>query len=168
VRRNTSTSPVVSMSAALRCWFGSNNETPTSASLNAIEIAEQLDEREIQNLSAFMTAAYAAWRNDPEYYRLWSNLNLTLCMWLFRQLVLRQDKKGKVMTLNLSQFGKCLMSASASPQYIDWLMGRNINERDRSPCYTRLKTIFTKRLIEENYACAKKPMFPSPEWYRTR
>jgi len=169
VRRNTSSSPVVSMSALLRCWFGSNNETPTSANLNVIEIAEQLDDREIQNIVGFMTAAYAAWRNDPEYYRLWANLNLTMCMWMYRQCVLRQDgKKGKSLTLNLSQFGKCLMSVSAAPQYVDWLMGRNIGDRDRSPCYTRLKTIFIKRLIEENYACAKKPMFPSPEWHRSR
>jgi len=167
VRRNTTTSPVVSMSSLLRCWFGSNNETPTAANQNVIVVARQLDEREIASIQGFMTAAYTAWRNDPENYRLWGALNLTMCMWMYRQLVLRDGaKKGKSLTLNLSQFGKCLMSISATQSYVDWLLGRNLSDRDRSPCYSRLKTIFVKRLIEENYACAKKPMFPAPEWHR--
>ena len=122
---------------------------------------------EIASIQGFMTAAYTAWRNDPENYRLWGALNLTMCMWMYRQLVLRDGaKKGKSLTLNLSQFGKCLMSISATQSYVDWLLGRNLSDRDRSPCYSRLKTIFVKRLIEENYACAKKPMFPAPEWHR--
>jgi hypothetical protein len=36
------------------------------------------------------------------------------------------------------------MSVSANTDYVDWLVGRNLGERDRTPAYGRLKTIFVQ------------------------
>lgn len=57
---------------------------------------------------------------------------------------------------------KCLMSVSADSDYLAWLPGRNLSERDRSPCYSRLKVIFSRRLTEDNGG--KKQMLPAPAW----
>jgi hypothetical protein len=163
VRRGTH-SCVVGMSPLLRCWFGSDNDTPSqNAGGSSVILCERLDDLQLQSLTAFLNTAYSAWGGDPEYYRLWSNLNLTMCMWLWRQLVLKQEKqKGRrYIVLHVTQFKQCLMSVSASTQYVDWLLGRTMNERDRSPCFQRLRTIFLKRLVEMG---VKHPIFIKPSW----
>lgn len=166
VRRASSSSCVLSMSATLRSWGGSNTETPTlSGGAPGHLICEGLDETEIAHLSAFLNTAYAAWGNDPENYRLWGNLNLTMCMWMFRQLVLKPAAaKNRHVSIKMPQFNKCLMSVSAASEYVDWLHGRNMGERDRSPCYRRLRAIFIKRL-HEDIGGPRAPKLPAPAWY---
>lgn len=162
IRKSTSNSLVIGMSALIKCWFTSKCETPSSGGLEpSLELVDRLDETEVRDMTAFLNVAYGAWGNDPENYRLWSNLNLIMCMWMFRVLVLKHESKKTVM-LNAAQFGRCLMSVSADSAYVDWLLGRKLGERDRSPCYSRLKTIFGRRLIEDN--ANKRPMFPQPAW----
>ena len=166
VRRASSSSCVLSMSATLRSWAGSNSETPSiSGGGPGHSICESLDETEVAHLSAFLNTAYAAWGNDPENYRLWSTLNLTMCMWLFRQLVLKSaSTKNRHVSIKITQFNKCLMSVSASAEYVAWLHGRNMGERDRTPCYRRLRAIFIKRL-HEDIGGARAPKLPAPAWY---
>jgi hypothetical protein len=53
------------------------------------------------------------------------------------------------------------MSISADSTYVDWLLGRHIGERDRSPCYRRIKDIFAARLEAIQ---GKKPLLPQPSW----
>lgn len=162
--RRGSSSPVVSMSALLRCWHASAFETPAgSNTMSAAGLAQALDEKSAQNLIAFLATAHAAWGRDPEYFRLWGNLNLTLCMWLWHKLVLDRDRFGskRYAVLTIPQFKKCLMSVSADGDYISWLVGRNLGDRDRSPAYVKLKSIFSKRLREDGES---KPMLPSPAW----
>lgn len=165
IRRNTN-APIVSMSAALRCWNASQYETPATSNsgLGAASMAQALDVMSAQNLVVFLLTAHSAWGRDPDYYRLWGNLNLSLCMWLWRRLVLDKDRIGKrYVALSPAQFKKCLMSLSADSNYLDWLVGRNMSDRDRSPCYARLKTIFVARLAAE--ATNKKtPVLPAPAW----
>lgn len=165
IRRGTS-SPIVSMSALLRCWTASNNETPagSNSGRSAAEIATSLDQQSTQNLIAFLSTAHSAWGRDPEYYRLWGNLNMTLCMWLWHKLVIDRDRYGnkRYVVMSIPEFKKCLMSVSADGNYLAWLPGRNLTDRDRSPCYRYLKTIFAKRLADE--AGGKKVFLPSPAW----
>lgn len=165
VRRGKS-SPVVSMSALLRCWSASSYETPagSNSGLSAAALAQSLDQTSIQNLIAFLATAHSAWRRDPEYYRLWGNLNLTLCMWLWNRLVIDKDRFGnkRYAVLTIPEFKKCLMSLSAEGDYLAWLPARNLNDRDRSPCYSRIKSIFIQRLALENGG--KRPVFPAPAW----
>lgn len=167
IRRGSSTSALVSMSAVIRAWTGSFAETPaaSSAGKSAAAIAEELDQNGVQNLVAFLQIARSAWGSDPEYYRLWSALNITMCMWIYRRLVMHKDRYGNVryIVLNQEQFRKCLMAVSANKDYLDWLVGRNMNDRDRSPCYARLKAIFMGRLREEAKG-DRKPSMPQPAW----
>lgn len=166
IRRNTS-GPIVGMSALIRSWSAASYETPAGSNQGggAASLAQSLDQASVQNLIAFLATAHSAWGRDPEYFRLWSNLNLTLCMWLWNRLVIDRDRFGskRYSVLTIPEFKRCLMSVSAEPDYIAWLVGRNLTDRDRSPCYSRIKNIFVRRLAEDSKG-DKKPSLPSPAW----
>lgn len=66
--------------------------------------------------------------------------------------------------LTPEQFKRCMMSVSAARDYIDWLQGRNLTERDRSPAYVRLKAIFVERVAEEAKGDRKRAVLPAPDW----
>lgn len=165
VRRGNSGSALVSMSLLLRAWFISSNEVPASSAPNATVLAGMIDNNEADKLVVFMQAARSAWGTDPENYRMWSALNLTMNMWLWRRLVLDTDRSGNKRTVVLTpdSFRKCMMAASADRLYLDWLHGRAMNEINRSPCFVRLKAIFVKRLQEDSKD-PKKVALPSPSW----
>lgn len=166
IRRAGSSSPVLSMSAVLRCWAGSASETPGgSGGKSALHLAEETDESAAQNLVAFLQIARSAWGADQEYFRLWGNLNLTICMWMYRRLVMDKERGIKrYVCLSPDQFRKCLMAVSASSEYLDWLTGRLMGDRDRSPCYMRLKATFQNRLRQDSRDPTKKPLLPLPGW----
>lgn len=164
VRRGGSGSAIVSLSSVLRCWDTSGKEIPSSTATGSInQVAALLDDENARNMIRFMTLAHQAWGRDPEYYRLWANCNLGLCMWLYRRLVLDTRRQGnyRVVVLKDDQFKKCLMALSTQGDYIDWLRGRLLNDRDRSPAYARIKSAFTRRLAEES---PNKVVMPQPAW----
>lgn len=165
IRRNNKSNPVLGMSALLRCWGASANETPTpSGGASAQELANTLTEASAEELIRFLALAHSAWGRDQEYLRLWGNLNLVMCMWLYRRLVLDRDRKGskRYIILNMKQFRNCLMSLSADTHYLEWLVGRTVSETNRSPCYKHLKTAWTKRLRHDEPSMSIK--FPMPAW----
>jgi hypothetical protein len=53
------------------------------------------------------------------------------------------------------------MSLSANEIDMGWRVGRHLGERDRSPAYFKLKSIFAERLQSE---MNKKIRMPSPAW----
>jgi len=159
IRRGPS-SPVVSMSAVLRCWFGSATEVPKTGVGSASNLVSSLTQDDADELCSFMERAVTAWGKDQEYARLWSSLNLTLVMWLWRRISLAQWSP-RVPKVTKELFTKCMMALSASSTYVDWLAGRQMSERDRGPAYSRIKSIFAKRL-EEEYG--KKAAMPQPSW----
>jgi hypothetical protein len=157
--RRADHSPVLSMSAALKSWFGSGYGTPQNPG-QAINLLDQFTDTQCQLLTVFLLAAYTAWGNDKQAARLWSNPNLTMCMYLYRKLMLEQSNRRAAVPADM--FRKCLMSVAANSNYYDWLQGRHLHERDRSPCYKRLRTIFAERLTQE-YG-GKLYRMPSPDW----
>lgn len=163
--RRGSASPVVSMSALLRCWSSAQFETPAGSNtgMGAAALAQSFDQVSMNNLIAFLATAHSAWGRDPEYFRLWGNLNLSLCMWLWNKLVIDRDRFGgkRYVMLSIPQFKRCLMSLSADGDYLAWLPGRNLGERDRSPCYRRIKSAFVSRLTADT---DRKPVLPAPAW----
>lgn len=168
VRRRTE-SPILSMSAVVRCWTGSAGDTPghtgNVGSVANMASAMQMDDAE--QLVRFLLTARAAWGDDVEYARLWGNLNLTICMWLWRRLVVDRERSGnrRYVLLSIDQFKKCLMTLSANSEYLDWLVGRLMGDRDRSPCYARIKAMFVRRLIQDSNG--KKVQLPQPVWSST-
>jgi hypothetical protein len=163
IRRGT-TSPILSMSSALRCWFGSSMETPNAKGdgRSVVETAADMTMLDAEEIARFLRMARAAWGSDLEYSRLWGNLNLTICMWLWRQLVLNKERGIKrYAVLNEPQFKQCLMRVSSAPDYLDWLVGRLMSDRDRAPCYARIKAAFASRLRESG---DPKPSLPQPAW----
>lgn len=166
IRRGNS-GPVLSMSAVIRCWSAASYETPagSNSGVGVAQIAQNVDQLSQQNLIAFLSTAHAAWGRDPEYFRLWGNLNLTLCMWLWNRLVIDRERLGnkRHVVLTIPEFKKCLMAVSADSGYLEWLVGRNLTDRDRSPAYSRLKQIFVRRLTAEAKG-GKKPALLSPAW----
>lgn len=152
--------PMVSMSAALRCWFGSASEVPGSAGTSAMMLARDMTEEDAMHLIQYFNLIHGAWGHDQEYWRLWGGLNLTVLAWLWRRTVLAQYSQ-KSVRLTVQAFGECAMGLSADGHYLSWLSGRNLTDRDRSPCYNRIKTIFGARIKEKT---GKLALFPAPPW----
>lgn len=165
IRRDAKNAPVLSMSTFIRAWVGSKSDTPTMGP-PAKDVARMLDEHETHHAIAFLTMAYGAWGRDREYWRLWGGLNLLLCAWLYRRVVLGEglDKFSRSVRLTSDQFRRGLMSLSAEPSYLEWLFGRNVNDRDRAPAYARIKSAISKRYRAE---AGHKATFPSPPWAHT-
>lgn len=164
LRRGSEKGAMVGMSAVIRLWAGSRPETPVRSSVTASQLAKELDDLECTNLCKFLHVAYGAWGVDQAYNRLWAGLNLGMCMWLYRRVVLDQDRFGnkRAMILRDEQFKRCLMTMSAETDYIDWLANRQLSDHHRNACYRRVKAIFSRRLKEDKIA--ENPKFPSPAW----
>lgn len=161
IRRGQS-APILSMSQVLRAWEFSRGETPGGGGASALHLANDLTHDSAKQLTAFLALADKAWGRQIEYARLWGALNLTMCMWLYRQLVLDTERRiRRSIVLKTEQFCKCLMSLSADGDYIDWLQGRLMRERDRAPCYSKIKTIFIRRIKDDTN---EKAHLPSPAW----
>ena len=158
--RRGENSPILSMSAALRMWWASSKDTPTNAGVTGVDGIRQLSDEDAGHMMDFLEMALAAWGKDPEYQRLWTGLNLTICMWLYRRVVLSQQSvRGTKLTAD--QFKKCLMTMSANADYLEWLRNRNLSEQNRSPAYRRIKQMFAKWIDEET---GVKAHLPAPDW----
>lgn len=161
IRRNER-APVVSMSALLRCWIGSSKEVPASGGMSSATLATTLTTDDADAIVEFLEIAFKAWGRDVAYWRLWGNLNLTLCMWIYQRVVRGNwlGASSRSHRFTRDQFTKCMMALSAS-DYVEWLVGRNTLSRDNSPAYSRIKTIFAKRIEPE---IGKKLLMPQPAW----
>lgn len=139
-------SKVILMSTALRCWYGSI-VFPT-AGPSSIECANMLDENEVRRLTHVMTICWEAWGAEPENNRLWGKLNISIVFWLWRRMVLREglSRGSKTTILTPDQFRLCLMALAANGRYVEWLLGRNLTDRDRPPCYAHMTSIFKGRM----------------------
>lgn len=161
--RRGATSPVLSMSTLLRMWEGSRPDVPSGGKLSVATIADTLNDQDTDELIAFVGLCFAGWRRDAEYRTLWGSLNLTLCSWLYRRVVIGEAGRGtsRSKKLDADQFRRCLLALSATPAYLEYLVGRRISDRDRAPTYNRLKTIFAHRYWEDR---KEKLLLPSPAW----
>lgn len=161
IRRNEN-APILSMSLVLRVWRGSASEVPAphGVATTAANLAKTITEDDADQMIAFLLCCHEAWGRELENARLWGSLNLILCAWLYRRTVITQWS-AKTPKLTRELFRKCLMSLSADAHYTDWLVGRHLGERDRSPAYDRLKAVFAARLALE---MGQKPKLPAPAW----
>lgn len=160
IRRNEKSSPVASMSSVLRCWYGAANEVPRNGGVSAQQIATTFSFEECAQLADFLNLAFTAWGRDTAYGKLWGNLNVSICMWLYRVMVIGAYS-ARTQKLSKEQFVKCLMSLSANSQYLDWLVGRQLSPRDLAPCYSRIRSAFVQRLEIDT---GKKYVMPAPAW----
>jgi hypothetical protein len=165
--RRGGTSPLISMSAVLRCWFGSETEVPAAGGgKSARSAAERLTIDEARSLAAFMAIAFEAFGRDEEFYRLWGNLTLSLSMWLYRRTVTGQYSPATTR-LTREQFRSCLSAMTTDERHLEFLIGRGLNDTSRAPTYNRMKAIFSKRL-EQSFGKTKtgaaKLRLPAPSW----
>ncbi len=167
IRRNSDKAPIVSMSAFVRAWTGSRGETPSNSTWSAKDSAEAMTPDETTMAIDFASMCFEAWQRDREYFRLWGALNLTICAWLYRRLVLGvgQSSTSRWTKFTPDQFRRGLMALSAEAAYVDWLVGRQNGERDRSPAYHRIKQIFTRRRLLDSHGV--KVLFPQGAWTKS-
>jgi hypothetical protein len=163
IRRGTN-GPIVGMSVLIRCWCSSRSETPGNISGSVVNMVGTIDESSLQGLITFLSTAHNAWGHDYEYRRLWGNLNLALCMWLWNRVVIDRDRSAdkKYAVLDVRTFHKGLMALSADRQYYEWLFGRGLNEHDRAPAYRKIVSALTRRYSAENKG--KRIKLPKPAW----
>jgi hypothetical protein len=154
-------SPVLSMSTYVRVWEAARMDVPQAH--GSLQALASFDDTETTQAIEFANIAYEAWHRDPEYARLWGTLNLTLCAWLYRRSVLgeRQAANSRAVRLTRDEFRKCLMALSADSQYLDYLVGRLLADRDRAPAFSRIKSVFTRRYQQET---GKTLKLPQPPW----
>lgn len=166
IRRNTTSSAVLSMNVVVRAWHGSANEIPSTPKHSAYDNARHLTVEDCNHLEQFLMLAFEAWGREFCNRRLWSALNLTLCMWLYRRVVMPATRSlSRCTRLTPKQFLSGLRGLSGSSNYVDWLTGRSLHERERSPAYGRLRSIFVTVLNEE---MKQRVLMPSPTWYSGR
>lgn len=157
--RRGSNSPLLSMSTLLRTWRGSVHNCPAPGGTSR-DCVEGMTTEETVMLIRFLQLADKAFGRDSGYSNLWGMLNLILCMWFYRRVV-RAVWSAKIPQMKEEMFLKCLMSLSADTHYVDWLRGRKLGDRDRSPTWNKIKSIFVQRIAEET---GKRPLMPQPEW----
>lgn len=157
--RRGANAPILSMALMLRAWSASASEVPISGGTSAMLLGETLTMEAAHECATFFKLCERAWGRDQEYAKLWGTLNITICAWLYRRVVTTRDPK--VMRVSADVFCKAMMGLSASENYLEWLVGRLLTERDRSPCYARAKAIMVKRVETE---LGKKIRWPQPEW----
>lgn len=167
VRRSTG-APLMSMSAVLRCWFGSETEVPAAGGGKSSRMAaERLTMEETRSLAAFLELPLSAWGRDAEYFRLWGNLTLMLTMWLFRRTVIGLYSPATTR-LTREQFRRGLQGMSADERFLEYLVGRSLNDTSRAPTYNRVKAIFAARLENEfggkTVKGHTKLRLPTPAW----
>lgn len=165
ITRGASTA-TIGMSQVLRAWNCAGSEACLANYKPPVSLAEALTDNEAESLIQFLTVAYEAWGRDKEYGRLWGGINLALCMWLWRRLVTRElsSNTNRYVHLNVHEFTNCMRALSADSNYIEWLYGRLLRERDRGPAYTRIRKIWTARLKYDG-ARSGAIKFPAPDWY---
>jgi len=163
IRRGERSSLLLSMSATLRCWTGSAHEVP-HASGSAADLATQVTDDERDHLIGFLGCAHGAWGNDEAFHGLWKNLNLMLCMWIYRRMVIDAYSK-KIKLVSQDQFTRCMMSVSAASAYVDYLVNRPVAKTSLGPTYDRLRNIIVGRIEHDT---GKRPFMPSPAWGRAR
>lgn len=156
---------LISMATVVRIWFGTASDTPTQGPSSS-EAVRLLNDEQASMLCDFLTACFEAWGNERSNFKMWSAANIAILMWLWRRLILQTGlppyRGGtRVVVLERKAFINCLMALSADPQFSDWLVGRNLSERDRAPCYSRIRTIFGRRLATDG---VRNPRFPAGEW----
>jgi len=163
IRRGTN-APLVSMSTLLRNWLGSTGDIPKLGGIggggSTAGMVNRITSDDVRDMTDFLNLAYDAFGRDPEYSKLWGSLNILICMWLYRNIVL-SAYSAKSVQINKEQFKRCLMSLSASTHYLDWLVGRSTSERERSPAYSKIKAIFMKRIETD---LGRKVSLPAPAW----
>lgn len=166
IRRNPTTSPIVSVSTVLRIWEGSAAETPVAIGKSAVNLANDMTGESAEQLKRFLLMLFETWGRDDASKRLWSSLNMSVIAWIYRRLVLNTERpKSRILVLRSDQFKKCLAALAANGDYSDFLLGRQLGDRDRAPCYSRIKAIFTRRLLEEKFSKGSI-VFPAPAWAR--
>lgn len=158
IRRNDK-SPILSMATALRTWIGSAHDVPHTSGTGVAQLAAELTGEQARALVEFLECAITAWGRDGACSRLWGTLNLILCAWLYRRLVLQEPAVKTKLTKE--QFACCLMSLGSEAAYVDWLVGRNLNTRDLGPAYDRIKALFVSRLERDTRV---KHKLPAPPW----
>lgn len=160
VRRGKST-VMMSMATFIRVWVGSQGETPVTT-IGATPAALNMSEDDADKAIEFATLCFEAWQRDVEFARLWGGLNMVILAWMYRRTVLREGWTGTTRWTKLTreQFQRGLQALAAEPGYLEFLVGRNAGERDRSPAYNRIRQIFLKRLKDE----LGRVQFPQAGW----
>ncbi len=161
VRRNGK-SAVLSMSTLVRVWAGSKAETPVST-IGATTAAKAMTTADALAAAEFFGLCYTSWQRDKEFARLWSGLNLMILAWMYRRMVLGEHGSSGLRRYNRlspDQFRRGLTSLSAEASYLEYLVGRHATDRDRTPTYNRICSLFRRRLAAE----VTKLQFPAPAW----
>lgn len=163
--RENKKTKMLSMSSAIRTWFGSGGIVPAPGPTAPEIVNKYLDEQHTDKLIEFYNMCVEAGWNHESFRRLWSALNLGIVMWIYRRVVLGETMRYGAgghapMVLTREQFIVCLRTLM-EPKYMEDLVGHSLRYQDRVPCYTRIKEHFTPALKDMGI---EAPRFPMAQW----
>lgn len=160
--KNTKDTVMISMSAAIRTWFGSGHTPASGPECDRAQRA--LDADESKHIISFFQAAEKAGWCEAQYTRLWSTLNIGLNMWIWRKTVLGTANKFRggtaSMVLTAAQYSECMKELRGSAEYQKWLASRSLRFQDRIPTYDYIKELFAPALARLGLVGAR---FPQPQ-----
>ena len=122
----------LSMAVLIRAWLGSGTETPVSAPGTARDLVRVLSPDDAKNCTSFANLANEVWGAKPDIRQLWNSLNLTICMWLYRRMVLNPE--DGVTALSPEQFKACVSRLSRKIDGYDYagmLQGLTMNPANK-------------------------------------
>lgn len=155
------TTVVMSANLALQCWDYSKRRAPSNRGGTPVDkVIEKMSTDEAKKIIDTFHMLHEAWGADKQYKSMWSKLNVTLVLWLWRALVDDPKSTGRSTRLTKAQFRDAIMGLSADSTYLSWIYGRLLRDDDRTPCYNRIKIIIVKRLREMHDISAILPTPP--------
>lgn len=150
----------VSMSGVLRAWSGGSSETPIACGTPAQTIGKRLPLDEAKEIAQFLKVCYDAWGAHQNYGKLWTNMNLTICVWLYHHTVM--DSK-ETYELTPEAFRQALMSLT-DEKYIEFITNKAMTEFNRGPCYVEMTSRIRPRL---QASVNRRIRLPLPVWAMT-
>lgn len=160
----------INMSTVVQIWYDSMLDPPKkntlTPSVSITELAKKLTVDDADHIVQFMTLC----RDNFEFKKLssglWLHINLVLCLWLFRVLVLREVWEGgevyKVKHLTPRQFGVGLLGLKNDKYYLT-LMRKKLNSSvDRKEAYQSIAKLFASNL--RSCGVVSNPKLPRPQW----
>lgn len=161
VQRSNSKNTSLSMAVALQSWASSASEQCTSSG-SARDLAYRLTMDDAKKCVSFLTVARGAWGSTVEYNRLWGPVNLSVCMWLYRRMVV--DPEQGVTPLTAKQFSNCLVTlTNDTPKstYVEWLRAKPSSaENRRMALANHIRPRFISRIRQEKIRKHSSPKLP--------
>ena len=169
--RSGASNASVTMSTVIQVWYDSNLDPPKRNTLGSppksiTDLAKKLTMRDAETIVAFIKICEEVFGFNNESSALWKHINLVLCLWLYRVMVLKTEWEGcegyKVTYLDDKRFGIGLSALRHSRFYSSMTNKRLGSAVDRKEAYLNMTRWFLSGFPNNNGRTRVR--LPKPTW----